>query len=111
MDASLGLGLGHALHAVRAALELEDAVGAVALDRHREVAAVVGLDQLGLVAEALGVAGEHAVEISREQAGLVAAGAGAQLDDHVLVVVGVAVDHRHADLLFELGRSVAWSVS
>ena len=30
VDAALGLGLGHALHAVRAALELEHRVGAVA---------------------------------------------------------------------------------
>ena len=37
VDAPLRLRLGHALHAVRAALELEDRVGAVALDRERDV--------------------------------------------------------------------------
>ena len=57
--------------------------------------------RLGLEAAALGVAGEHPVEVAGQQAGLVAAGAGADLDDHVLVVVGVALDHREADLLLE----------
>ena len=33
VDAALGLGLGHALHAVDAALELQPAVDAVALDQ------------------------------------------------------------------------------
>ena len=37
VDAALRLGLGDALHAVRAALELEDRVGAVALDRERRL--------------------------------------------------------------------------
>ena len=52
--------------------------------------------------ELVGVAREHLVEVAREQRRLVAAGAGADLDDHVLVVVGVALDHREADLLAEL---------
>ena len=104
VDAALRLGLRHALHAVRAALELEDRVGAVALDLER-VRAVGGAQRLGLEAAPLGVAGEHPVEVAGPQAGLVAAGAAADLDDHVLVVVGVALDHREPDLLLELARS------
>ena len=63
-----------------------------------------GLCESTSVAEAaqLRVAGEHLEEVAREQRRLVAAGAGADLDEHVLVVVGVALDHRQADLLGEL---------
>ena len=57
--------------------------------------------RLGLEAPPLGVAREHPVDVARPQAGLVAAGAGADLDDHVLLVVGVALDHREPDLLAE----------
>ena len=57
---------------------------------------------LGREAALLRVAGEHLVEVAGEQRRLVAAGPGADLDDHVLVVVGVALDHRQADLLLEL---------
>ena len=91
---------GHALDAVRAALELEDRVGAVALDLER-VGAVGGLHRLRLVAQPLGVALVHAVEVAGPDAGLVAARAAADLDDHVLVVVGVPLDHREPDLLLQ----------
>ena len=101
MDAPLRLGLGHALHAVRPALELEHRVGAVALDRER-VLAVADVHRLGLPASALGVLDEHPVEIASPQTRLVAAGAALDLHDHALVVVGVALDHRHADRLLEL---------
>ena len=59
-------------------------------------------EHLGREAALLGVAGEHLVEVAGEQRRLVAAGAGADLDQHVLVVVRVALDHRQADLLLEL---------
>ena len=44
------------------------------------------------------------MEVAGEHRRLVAACPGADLDDHVLVVVGVALDHRQADLLLELGE-------
>ena len=59
-----------------------------------------------LKAAALGVAREHPVEVGGEQAGLLAASARTDLDDHVLVVVGIGLDHRQPDLLLELGEPV-----
>ena len=104
----MGLGLGYALHAVGATLELEDRIGVgwCALDRER-VLALADLQRLGLEADAFGVAGEHPVDVARPQPGLVAAGAALDFDDHVLLVVWVALDHREADLLFELLDALA----
>ena len=65
---------GTSLHAVRAALVLEAAEGAVAADLER-IRAVGGVQRLGPEAEPLRVAGEHAVHVTRPQARLVAAGA------------------------------------
>src|SRR3712207_2469825 len=53
VDAALRLRLGHPLHAVRAALELEHAERAIALDLDRE-RAVAGVHGLGAEAAALG---------------------------------------------------------
>ena len=107
VDPPLRLGLGDPLDAVRAALVLEDRVGALALDRERHLLEAADLgrrlrEHLGGEATLLGVAGEHLEEVAGEQRRLVAAGAGADLDQHVLVVVGVALDHRQADLLLQL---------
>ena len=107
VDPALRLGLGHALHAVGAALELEDRVGALALDREGHLLEAADLggrlrERLGREAALLGVAGEHLVEVAGEQRRLVAPGPGADLDQDVLGVVGVALDHRQADLLLEL---------
>src|SRR5690606_9985585 len=95
-----------ALYAMHAALVLEERVGALAahLERHFLEAAVVALVAAQLFdveALALRVARVHAGQLAGEEAGLVAAGAGADLDDHVLGVVGVAREHAHADLLAE----------
>src|SRR5262249_20699604 len=94
-------GLRHALNTVRAALVLEDAVGAVAADLER-VVAVGDRQRLDLEAAPLRVAVEHPVEVAGEQPGLLPTGPGADLDDDVLAVVRVALDHREADLLVEL---------
>ena len=101
MDAPLRLGLGHPRHAVRPALVLEDAVGAAALDREREVA-LSDLERLLLEAAPFGIAAQHPVEVAREQARLLSPGARPDLDDHVLIVVRVGLDHREPDLLLEL---------
>ena len=99
VDAPLRLGLGDALHAVRAALVLEDRVGAVALDREDallDAAAVARahLELLPVEAAALGVALEHPREVGGPERGLVAADALPDLDDHVLVVGRIALDER-----------------
>ena len=104
VDPPLRLGLRDALDAVNAGLVLEHAVGAVALDGERHLLEAAGLrraqtEVLGLEPAALGVARQHPVEVGREQRGLVPARPGADLDDHVLRVVGVALDHREAKLL------------
>ena len=62
-------------------------------------------ERLGLVAEPLGVAREHAVDVAREERGLVAAGARPQLDDDVAAVVRVALDERQAQLLLDRRRA------
>ena len=97
---------GHALHAVRPALVLEDRVGAVAVDGEG-VLAVADLERLDLEAQALGVLGQHAVDVARPQPGLLAAGPALDLDDHVLVVGRIALDHGQADLLVELLQAPA----
>src|SRR5574340_1064042 len=78
VDAPLRLGLRHALDAMRAALELEHGVRAVALDGEHallDAAALVGADLELLPREAapLGVALEHPREVARPEPGLVAA--------------------------------------
>ena len=87
-----------------AALVLEHAVGARPLDLER-VVAVGDRQRFDREAAALPVAGQHPVQVAGEQPGLVATGAGADLDDDVLVVSGVRLDHREPDLLLELGES------
>ena len=82
-------------------------IGALAADLERDllVAAVVVLvrrEDLDREALGLRVARVHARQLAGEDAGLVAAGAGADLDDHVLGVVRVAGEGIGADLLGEL---------
>src|SRR3954454_21729797 len=86
---------------MRAALVLEDRVRAVALDRER-VIALPHRQLLDLEATPLGVAHEHAEQVTGEQPGFVPARSRPDLDDHVLVVRGVGLDHRQPDLLGEL---------
>ena len=107
--------VGHALHAMGAALELEHRIGAVALDReHRllDAAAVVRrrLELLDLEPAPLRVALQHPLQLVRPERGLVAADALPHLDDHVLVVGRIALRERELQLLFEprdLGLVVA----
>ena len=104
-------GLGDALHAVRAALPLEDTVRTVALDgeRHFLVAAAVArarAELLDLEALPLGIAREHPVHVARPERGLVAADALPDLEDHVLVIGRVARDHRKPQLVLEPRRAL-----
>ena len=94
VDAPLRLGHRHALHAVHAALELEPAVGALPHHQrdHLLEAAEAGRargEHLDAPAVPLGVARVHAKELGGEEARLVAAGAGTDLEHRVALVVGV----------------------
>ena len=61
-----------------------------------------GVQDLGLPALPLGVAQVHAQQVAGEQRRLLAALAGLDLEDHVLVVVGVARHQQLLQLLLEL---------
>ncbi len=51
----------------------------------------------------LGVARVHAIEIGGEERGLVAAGARANFENHVLLVVRILGQQQHLDLFFQCG--------
>src|SRR5215218_9476794 len=108
VDAALGLGHRDPLHPVHPGLVLEPRPGAPALDGEHglldalQVGGALG-QLLDLEAVLLGPAGVHAVEVTGEQGGLVAAGAGPDLDDHVLVVVGVLGDQGPAEPFLQGG--------
>jgi len=106
LDAPLALGLWHALDAVDARLELHDRVDLVARDLELDglEAASIGRGRrkdLDLPLAACGEALVHGEEVSREDARLVAAHAGADLDDGVLLVIGVTGDEHDLDLVLE----------
>ncbi|GAA2785178.1 hypothetical protein GCM10020219_065840 [Nonomuraea dietziae] len=114
MDAALRLGDGHPLHAVDAALVLQpgpDAFFALGLDGDGDVlvaaeVGVLGVDDLGLPAEALGVAQVHPQQVAREQRGLLAALTLLDLHDDVLVIIGVSRDEQMLELLLQLGDAL-----
>ena len=103
MDAPAGLGRRHALHAVHAGFEFQ--MGKDALARHRGddflVAAdlaVAGRDDLDPPAARGGIALIHAEQVAGEQRRLVAAGAGADFEDGVLVVGGILGQQQDLDV-------------
>ncbi len=92
---TLALGDRHALHAVRAALELQTAPGGVARDHERDLVepaevADVARQHLELPALLGGVAGVHVEQVAGEQVRFLAPFRAANLDDHRLAVVRVA---------------------
>ena len=110
LDATLALGLGDALDAVHAGLVLEDGVDLVARDLELdglEAARLAGArrEDLDLPPAALAEALVHLVEVPGEDGRLVAAHAGADLHDGVLLVVGVGRDEQELDVLLE-GREL-----
>src|SRR4029078_6181467 len=98
VDAALLFGDGDALHAVHAALIAELAIDLVAADEGDDFlqAADGGLAAGGdfdLPALGFGVAGIHAEDLVGKERGLVAAGAGANFEDDVLLVEGILGEH------------------
>src|SRR4051812_8877629 len=94
MDAPLRFSLGHALHAVAARLEFQPGIGALADKAGDDFLVAADLrEALGndfdLPALALCVTRVHAKEVAREERRLVAARAGAHLDEHIAIVVRI----------------------
>lgn len=114
MDTALRLGGRHPLHPVHAALVLQPRPHALAglglpAGLHRDLDVLVaaqlglgGVDDLGLPADALGVAQVHAQQVAGEQRRLVAARARLDLQDDVLVVTRVARHQQQAQFLGQL---------
>src|SRR5438094_246728 len=103
VDAALRLGLRHPLHTVDPGLELELRVRAATADLEDDLleAALLGValrQDLGPPAMPLGVARVHTVEVAREESRLFPTLARANLDDHVLLIEGVARDELGAKL-------------
>ena len=95
VDAALRLGGGNALDAVDAGFVLELGVDTFAFDDRGDVLEAVADAGLGLREDfdlplvLLGEAEVHAEDFGYEESGLVAAGAGAEFEDDVLLVVGI----------------------
>ena len=100
------LGHRHALHAVHAALVLQLAVNLLAADQRDDFLSRRRRDSLTssdfhLPALRFGVARVHAEDLGGEQRGLVAAGAGADFEHDVLLVVGILGQQQDLQLLFQ----------
>ena len=106
MNAALSLGLRHALHAVHTALELQLRIGmTVDLEGDLVEAALLtrrDVDDLDLPALFLGPLLVHAEQVGREERRLLPALRALDLDDHVLVVVGVLGQQQDLEVLLEL---------
>ncbi len=99
VDAALRLGGGHTLHAMRARLELQGRIDAAARNAADDllVAAVFAFpcaQDLDAPAHRFGVPGIHAEQVAGEDGGFVAAGAGADFEIDVALVVRVRRDQR-----------------
>ena len=109
MHTALTFGLGHTLHAVYAALELEPRVHLIACHAEHDllVAAQLGLGfvhDLGLPAALVGVHRVHAVEVSGKQRAFLAARAAANLNVDILLVVRVLGQQQDFQLSLQTGN-------
>ena len=107
MDAALRLGLRHALHPMHAGFELEPREHALAGDVGDDLLVAAGRGfarrkDVDLPAMLVGVALIHAEEIAGEERRLLAAGAGAHLEDRALLVGGILGQQLHLELVLEL---------
>jgi len=111
MNSPLGLGLRHPLHPVRPGLILEAAVDLIAADQDDNLLEATANPE-GIAAHhfdppafALGVTAVHLVEIADEKGRLVAAGAGPDFQEGVLLVVGIPGQQGQTHLLLKLGQA------
>jgi len=108
MDPALGLGDGDPLHAVDAALVLETAVGAAALDQGDDLLEAphaggrARAERLHAPARHLRKAGVHAEEVGGKEPRLVSARAGPYLQDDVLLVIRILGKQQDREALLEL---------
>ena len=108
VDAALRLGRRHALHAVHAAFEAELAsrpllpLTSAMTSLKPPVCDSALVQDLDLPPLRLGVADVHAEQIGREQRRLFAALAAANLEDDVLLVVGIGRQQEHRQIFGEL---------
>ena len=98
---------GHALHAMDAAFVFQLGIDFVALNGgddffHAPLRGRRAFHDFDFPALGFGVAGIHAEKIAGENAGLVAAGAGADFDDDVFVVVGILGDKQQLQFALDL---------
>ena len=108
MDPTLGFGGGHALHAMRAGLELEAREGTTPDEAADDLAvaavlaAVLGQD-LDLPAAPVGVARVHAKQVTGENRRFIAAGPGADFDVDVRVVARIGRNERQLEFALLVG--------
>ena len=106
-----GLRLGHALHAVHAGLELQPGIGSRAADHEVRLLDAAKL-RLAVVQKLHGPAARGGIETVhpekavRKQGALLAAHAGADLEDDVLAVVRVMGQQQDSKLLLECGGAL-----
>ena len=106
VDAARRLGVRHALDPMDAGFEFELGEGAAAPDLGDDLlvaalGALAGGEQFRLPAMGRRIALIHPVEVAGEQRRLVAAGAGADFEDHVAIVHRVLGDQREPDVLLQ----------
>ena len=112
VDAALRFGQRHALHAVDARLVFEVLVRIVALYCKNDfliaacIARALG-DEFDAHALRFSETHVHARQISGKNRRFVAAGAGANFDEHVFVVVRIFRDHQHLQALFQIAAPFA----
>ena len=107
VNAALGLGFRHTLHAVGAGLELELGVDIVALDagdHFLEAAVLTGVfrEDLDPPTLALGIARIHAEQVAGKDRRLVAAGAGTDFEEHVAPILRIFRQQHALQAAFQL---------
>ena len=107
MDAALGFGLGHALHAVPARLELQAAVGTLAFNKRDDPLVApdprfCGFDHIDLEPFDLGVFAVHAKQRSGKKRRLITTGPGADFEEQILLVSSIFGNKQLLGLLFDL---------
>ena len=105
VDATLGFGVRDSLHAVRSGFEFQSREGASARDARDDLlvpSVLAGALAQDLYGEPFGlrIAGIHAQQVTGENRGLIAPGAGADLQEQVLLIARILRNEQLAQLAF-----------